>query len=81
MFDPAKRLAVLNPVGRSHAMPTIPQTPVSAALSSNNIEAFTSLIKVVSGLMNHTPQTPICNASTHELAINSPNVPTPSQLT
>ena len=31
--------------------------------------------------MNHAPRTPIHNAPTQELAVNSPNVPTPSQLT
>jgi hypothetical protein len=88
IFDPAKRVAVLNPAGRALAKFTAPQTPVAATQQPNSIEALASLIKDIKGLVDHTPRTPTHRATTHDrgIASSSPNmaspvIPSPSQLT
>ena len=85
IFDPAKRVAVLNPVGRALVKSAAPQTP---AQQPNSIEALACLIKDIKGLVDHTPRTPTHRATTHDcvVASSSPNmaspvIPSPSQLT
>jgi hypothetical protein len=74
LFDPANRVAVLNPVGRAHVTSIVPQTPAAAAPQPNNIESLASLIKDINGIVNHTPSTPIRGALSHNCVITSPNV-------
>jgi hypothetical protein len=88
IFDPTKRVAVLNPVGRALAKSTVPQTPSTTAGQPNTIDALASLIKDINGIVNHTPRTPTRRAPVHDRAITSsspsmasPIIPSPSQLT
>jgi hypothetical protein len=88
MFDPAKRVAVLNPVGRALVKSTLPQTPSTTTQQPNTIEALASLIKDINSIVNHTPRTPTHRAIARDHVITSssptvasPIVPSPSQLT
>jgi hypothetical protein len=86
-FDPAKRVAVLNPEGRAQARSSAPQTPTATVSQPDGLSALASIVKDIRGLLDRTPQTPdhtrthTCNSSIASHVLESPTLPSPTQLT
>jgi hypothetical protein len=79
-FDPDKRAAVLNPVGRSHTRTTVTQTPV-AIPQVDQFSTIASLVNDIRVILNPTPRTPTRSALPNPAIAQSPVLLSPSQLT